>query len=270
LTEERDPLAFLQERDEKGRFTSTKEVEAPTPEPAPKPETPEPPKAVEPPPPAPIEPAPVTPAPAPASSTAAPPGYVPLAAQLDEREKRQALQRELDDMRRKFDEATKKPTDLDPITDPDGFKSHFESQIAATRFEERANFSELMATEKYGAEAIAAAKQWLTEELKKNPGLWQSVQSSPHPYDFVVKAHKRDKQMQSLGDRDLDAWFEEQAKARGYVLQGAPASPAPVAALTPATPTPLPKPSLASAPAAGGNAPKVPTGPGVAFDSVFK
>ena len=270
-----DALSFLN-RDEQGRFAS-KETVTPAPVETPPPEiapTPEPVQAAvsapAAPPVSPSEPPPaVVPAPVRQPEPTVPPGYVPIAAQLDERDKRQALERRLEEANRKLEEATKKTAEpIDPIADPDGFRGHFEQELRRVRFDTLAQFSKTLAVKDYGAESITAAEQWLGEECKRNPGFWQSVESNPHPYDFVVKQHKRAKQMETLGDRDLDAWFEEQAKARGYALQ--PTSPAPPGASpAPATPTPLPRPSLASAPAASSTTPKGPTGPGIAFGGVF-
>ena len=112
---EEDKLSFL--RDDKGRFASTVADTQPAPEAsvAP-PASPPPPQDA---------PAPATaPTPEAASvqpaSVQPPPGYIPIAAVLDEREKRQKFERELEDYRRKYEEATKQPpAPLDPIADPE-------------------------------------------------------------------------------------------------------------------------------------------------------
>lgn len=260
-----DKLSFL-DRDDKGRFTS-KEPKEETPtapvDPAPVTASPEPPKAPEPTPVPPAEPA------APAQPSI-PPGYVPLAAQLDEREKRQALQRELDDYKRKLEEATKKPVELDAISDPDGFKNHFDQQIARTKWDTLTTLSRTWAVKAHGEETVKAAEEAIKAEVERNPGFFQTIERQPDPYDFGVSWHKRQQAIAKLGDKDPDTWFEEQAKARGYVLATPqPANGVAPAAPAPATPTPLPRPSLASAPAAGGTTPKVATGPGAAFGGVF-
>ena len=106
MTED-DKMPFLERpRDDSGRFASKEAapVETPAPQPAPEPVA------------APVE-TPTPPAEPPATQNASvPPGYIPLAQALDEREKRQALQRELDDFRKKFEEATRKPPE--PPIDP--------------------------------------------------------------------------------------------------------------------------------------------------------
>src|SRR5262245_32651923 len=104
-----DKLSFLdQPRDDKGRFASSAEPAAAEPQ-APPPEHHQPPPA------APEPPTTDTSSPAPAAP-AAPPGYIPLAAALDDRDKRQAAERERDELRRWIEaNAPKQQQMLDPL-----------------------------------------------------------------------------------------------------------------------------------------------------------
>src|SRR5262245_51780411 len=117
-----DKLAFLdqQPRDERGRFASSAEPPAPAAEPAAAPpEQPQPPPSA----PAPEPPTTDTSPPAPAAQPATPPpGYIPLAAALDDRDKRQAAERERDELRRWIEANAPKPQQqlLDPL-DQEGF-----------------------------------------------------------------------------------------------------------------------------------------------------
>ena len=248
-----DKLAFLDEPQ------GSKETPAPTPEPAveqsqPSQEAPQP--VVE------------TPSPQP---EVIPPGHVPLAAILDEREKRQALEKRLAEL-----EAAKQPqAQIDPITDPEGFARDFETKVEKAKQDILFDTTHRFAVKSYGAEIVKAAEAALGEECKTNPAFFQTVMRQPDPYEFVVKWHKRQQALAKLGDDDPDSWFEKQFAERikkdGYIAPARDADGKFVAASpAPATPTPLPKPSLASAPAASGSAPKTPQGDGVAFDEVFR
>ena len=262
MTDEK--LSFL--REDNGRFAPKEAQEEPTPqapEPAP---NPEPPQAAVPTPPAPAtgEPAPIAP------NHAVPPGYVPIAATLDERDKRQAIQREFDELKRKYEEATRKPpVEIDPVTDPDGFRTHQEQQLARSEWNTLTRISKVWAERAHGKDAVTAAEEAIKTEVERNPGFFNEIQRQSDPYDFAVQWHKRQAALAKIGDKDPEAWAEEWARQKGYVLNQpngegvAPVAPAP------ATPTPLPRPSLASAPAAGGSTPKVATGPGAAFGGVF-
>jgi hypothetical protein len=260
-----DKLAFLDKpRDEAGRFAPSKQSAEPAPEPAASaPEQHEPAaESVQAPPP-PQEPI---------AKPQPPPGHVPLEALLETREKAQRHQREAEEYKRKFEELTRKPKPtIDPIADPDGFYRSVEEQRQADRQDTLFETSWLIAQQQHGEETVKAAEEWLAEELKNNPGLYQTITRQRHPYDFVVKQHKRTLSFAKLGEDDPETWFEKQAKERGYVKldEQQPAGPS-AATSSPQPRAPLPRPSLINAPSAGGGSLKVPTGPGAAFGAVFK
>lgn len=261
MTEEK--LSFLdQPRDETGRFASKQDSQPVDDSPPP---APEPPAAEQP---APIpEPAPSQPASAPVQP---PPGYIPMAAVLDEREKRQAAQREAEEFRRKYEEATRKPPQpLDPIADPEAFDRQLNERIERVRWDAITNASLVAATRHHGPEKVKAAEEWLQSELQSNPALWQTIQRQPDPYDFVVSQHQRTLRLQKIGDEDPESWAQKWAEANGYIKAGTQ-QPQSAGVAGPSPNPTLPRPSLASAPSAGGKSPTVPVGPGEAFNAVFK
>lgn len=201
--------------------------------------------------------------------------HVPLATFLQQRSDFDAVKRELEEMRRRFEETTRQQQpEIDPLTDPQGFRREMQSAVHKATEDNTFALTHMLAVDKYGADAVAAAEQWLAQEHQQNPSLFQTVRAQRNPYDFLVKQHKRALSLAKLGDDDPDAWFEKQFKARiekdGYVIpQARDASGQFVAAAPPQQPATLPKPSLASAPAASGNAPKTPIGAGVAFNEAF-
>ena len=258
-----DKLSFLdQPRDETGRFASKQDSQPVDNSPPPAPEPP----AVEQPAPTP-EPAPSQPASAPVQP---PPGYIPMAAVLDEREKRQKYERELEEMRRKYEEATRKPpVPLDPIADPEAFERSLNERIAQVRWDAITATSLATAMRTHGQEKVKAAEEWLQAELQSNPALWQTIQRQPDAYDFVVSQHQRTLRLQKIGDEDPETWAQKWAEANGYVKAGTQ-QPQGAGVAGPSPNPTLPRPSLASAPSAGGRAPAIPTHPGAAFDAVFK
>ncbi len=257
-----DKLSFL--RDEQGRFASAEDTQ-----PAPEVSS-APPASPEPPPPAPAQEsqttAPVQPV---GGHVQPPPGYIPMAAVLDEREKRQRLERELEEYRRKVQEAERPPQNIDPIADPEGFNRQLDMQRARDRWEIITSISHATASRQHGAEKVKAAEEWLAGELQTNPHLWATVQRQVDPYDFVVQQHQRSLRLSKIGDDDPDAYAQKWAEANGYVKAPTTAVNAGTTAPSPQS-TPLPKPSLASAPSAGGRGPSVPVGPGEAFNAVFR
>ncbi len=261
-----DKLAFLdQPRDDAGRFASKSEDSQPAPMTS-EPPVSEPPAVTQP-----VQEAPTTEPTLsqPASAPVQPPaGYIPIAAVLDEREKRQKFERELEEYKRREAEAQRKPQQpLDPLADPEAFERQLNERIERVRWDAITNASLVAAVRHHGQEKVKAAEEWLQQELQNNPAIWQSIQRQPDPYDFVVTQHQRNLRIAKLGDEDPEAFAQKWAEANGYVKAGQ-AQPAGVAAPSPQPA--LPRPSLASAPSAGGKAPNVPVGPGEAFNAVFK
>lgn len=258
-----EKLSFL--RDDAGRF-APKETPAPT---LPTLEAEKPLPQSEPAPQAQTEtPDPAAPPPTPQKDPP-PPGHIPLEALLDTREKLKKFQAEAEEYKRKFEELTRKPAPpVDPLMDPEGFARQREKDRQDTLFET----SWFAAQAQHGEATVKAAEEWLAGELENNPGLFQTIARQRHPYDFVVKQHKRALSLSKIGDDEPETWAEKWARENGYVkADQQPAQAAPSAAApSPQQRTPLPRPSLANAPSAGGNAPRIPVGDGVAFGAVFK
>lgn len=178
------------------------------------------------------------------------PGFIPIAAMLDEREKRQRLERENEELRKaQAERQAKAQPQIDPIIDPEGYQAHVARQVEIGR----QRMSAAMAVDKYGEETVKAAESAFNAALARNPALGQEIADSVHPYDFAVKWHRKQQLASEIGDVDsVEALVRREAAKYGYVLNpAAPGSPGP-AALQPAAPGQQPPPrSLASAPAAG-------------------
>lgn len=240
--EEKDNLSFLDEplRDEQGRFAPREPApaEAPTPPP---PTTAVPPPAGQP------EPAP----------QAHEPNAEPWkeAKWWDEKEKRQRLERELEDHKRKLAELTQKPQErIDPIIDPEGWEQAQQATLKQREWDLTTKMTRMFAVRQYGPEQVAAAEQWVAQELQTNPGFFMSIEQQDDPYDFVVRSHRRALNAQRLGDDPFETVAEKWARENGYVKldpSGQPAMPH-AGAPSPQLPAraPLPRPSIANAPAA--------------------
>jgi hypothetical protein len=207
---------------------------APAPEPAPEPE-PETPQEPAP------EPAP-TPEPEPAKVEAREPGYVPIASMLDEREKRQRAEAELQSLR-----AQHQPQQVpDSYSDPEGYNNYVQQQIAASQWAALTTVSLTMAQEKHGPEVVKEAADAFLAEATQKPWLNDELRSQPHPYDYAVKRYQQQQVLAKVPLAEVDqflAWKAAQSPT--------PPPPDALPAPTPITPTPRPPQSLASAPSAG-------------------
>lgn len=165
------------------------------------------------------------------------PQHVPITALLDERDKRKAMEAELERLR-----AAQAPqpefTIPDMFEDPDGY-SNYQQQVAQqATLNAKLDISEEMARDKFGDEEVETAKNWALQQFAARPGFQQEVLRQRNPYRFVVEQYKREQIATQVTPDDFaqyQAW-----KAAQSQLQ-APATPAPVA----------PPRSLATAPSAG-------------------
>jgi uncharacterized caspase-like protein len=214
------------------------------------------------------EPAPDAPAAPPAASDEKP-RDIPITALLDEREKRQAAERELQQLRawrqeqeRKAREAAAQAPDF--YSDPDQRLQFERQQFQASLWNERLNMSEALARDKFGDETVDRARDAFQAAVAQNPALAVELQSSAHPYAFVVNWYKRQAVLAEIGT-DPEAWKARQIESIKEQLRQE------LMAEMQQTQPVLPKPrlpgSLASAPAAGKAGEMAPRGS--AFDAAF-
>lgn len=190
--------------------------------------------------------------------------FVPISALLDERDKRQAETRKREDLEAQL-QRYQQPQQPEQIpTDPSGIIQYALAEQQRIAFNERLNTSELMARQSHGEEIVSQAQQAFLAAVGQNPMLQQQLQGQIHPYDFVVKWHKQHKLMSEIG-QDPEAWRKSEAeKIRAQVLAELQGQ-----GVQPAQSSQQPPPSVVGRPAAA-RAGSVPTGPGNAFDNLFK
>lgn len=235
------------------------------PESAPQPEpSGEPVSATPPAPENPVTPAPVAPAAPPAARNDE--VRVPINALLSEREARKAAEARANELQRRHDEIARQEAETkaklpDPLVDTDefvrGLREEVHNQVSAVRTEaqraiiaERVSYSEEKWTEKLGDEKWQAMNAWLREQP---PQFKDHLKFQHDPYAAAHSSWIKATTIERLGDRDLDAWFEEQAAARGYapasqVIAQPEAQPAPAQSPPPPPPQAPPRraaPSLA-------------------------
>jgi len=202
------------------------------------------------------------------------PGFVPISAMLDERDKRQKTEARL----RELEAQQRQPEPVPSIQDPEQLAAYLEARAERAEWNAKANWSEHSARDKHGSETVDKALEWAFAkgEAEKrrfgfSPFAAEQV-NAVHPVDWVVKAYQQHQAFSEYGDDEAKqkAFIEKRARELGLIpdpaatVSVAPPQPTPV----PQPPRPVPSKSLASAPSAGGNQ-TIPTGPGVAFDSAF-
>jgi hypothetical protein len=186
---------------------------------------------------------------------------IPVTALLDEREKRQAAQRDAENARRELAAirqqiAAQQKTAQQPdfYANPEAVLQSERAQVQQVIWNERLNTSELMAAQAYGVETVEAAKVAFMQASQSNPVLGAELQTKTHPYDYVVKWHKQQSVLRNMGD-DPEAYINAQVEARLQERLSQASVPKPTA----------PPASLARAPAKGTD----PKSPGSTFDAMF-
>lgn len=177
--------------------------------------------------------------------------HIPISALLDEREKRQAATRELEELRRQMAAQQQQQKQPDFYEDPESRLRAERSQVQQMLWNERLNTSEIVARNAFGDDAVNEAQQAFLAESRNNPTLYMELQRQANPYGYVVQWHKRQSVLTKLGD-DPDAYIQAEVQRRLQELQAAPKPAAPPA-------------SLAAAPAAGTGQKPAKSG----FDALF-
>lgn len=195
--------------------------------------------------------------PAPVDGAKPEPGHVPVTALLDERDKRQNAERELERLRQQQAPATAaEHADVDPDT---------VNLVMQTRL----NISEDLARDKYGDELVDKAKAAIIAKFAENPSFQQEILATRNPYRATVEWFQAQQRLEAVKDptefEAFQAWKAAQAAGQAHPAQAQSATAAP----KPAAPAAPPR-SIASAANAGGQVDTAPQGPGVAFDTVIK
>lgn len=162
--------------------------------------------------------------------------FVPLTELQSEREKRQQAQKEreeearlrtqaeenarhvlarLEEMQRRIAAQQQPPQPApDVFADPEGWQAHLQQQFNQRLLDERANFSEMRARDKFGDEAVDKALQ---AALAQNLGPQFLAQRDP--YGSLIQWHKRVTALQKIGP-DPEAYEKQlEEKIRAKVLE---------------------------------------------------
>lgn len=193
--------------------------------------------------------------------------FVPLAAMLDERDKRKALEAELAAERARREQPADQ-TIPDPYDDPAGYSAFVTDMTNRTALAVKFDLSEDMAVGVHGEGAVNAAKEWGAERAAQDPAFRQQFLSARNPIDWVVRQHKQDEDLR-LYQTDPVAFARRILEAQGQPVPDATVGAVPAVGQQPQAPRPAAPPrSIASAPSSGG-ARDVAVGPLSALDAVF-
>jgi hypothetical protein len=173
---------------------------------------------------------------------------IPIQALLDERDKRQRAERELEAMRRQYAKPPEPPPAPDMFADPEGFKEHVlqaaRAEAEAVRREaQQYRFDTSVALAQQQWPDYAEAEQAFLAVAQANPALGEQMARDPHPAAFAYRLGKQALALREYGPDpaayreklvDDDALLQQMLEKRGLSLQQlqqpAPApQPAPMA-----------------------------------------
>lgn len=167
------------------------------------------------------------------------PGYVPLNAVLDEREKRKALEAQL----AKYQAAERQPETQevpDMFEDPEGWQNYQRQEYKQELYRQRADFSHRLAVKDHGKETVDQALAWGQQRCMEDPSFNTAVLNNPDPVGFAVEQYQREQMASALTPDEFaqfKAWKDAQANVQAQATKPEKTVP--------------PK-SLATAPSAGG------------------
>lgn len=105
--------------------------------------------------------------------------------------------------------------------DPDAAFKHYVGQalnpVQQAVAQQRESFSQMLAVEKFGAEAVQAAEAEMRQLAQANPQAvqhdYQRIMSSPHPYGELIAWHKQRATLNRVGT-DPDAFIQAEVERR--------------------------------------------------------
>lgn len=226
----------------------------------------------------PAEAAPVAAAEPVAAPAPADPPFAPIAALLDERDKRQASERraeaaekkatELQAWRDQQEAAARRQPVKSREEDPEGWEQRREAQFQEQLRNQGLMTSRALAEVKHGEDVVAEAYKWGFDRCDSDPFFNAKVAASADPVGTVVAEWKREQLLARIDPAQLDAFQKWQADQAAAPAPGSPPAP-PHAAAPPAAPE-APRPSLAAGPSAGrADTARAPDGDEV-FDGMFR
>ena len=172
-----------------------------------------------------------------------------LHALLTEREKRQAAERERDELRAR----------AAPV-EPPSFDEQLQTRLRSVTLTASRKFAD----QAYGKELTATVHDWALAKCDADPAFNASMMSNDDPYESAVQAYNREQIAAEVQSPDDLAQFKAWKAAQAAAPAADPPSPP-----QPADP-PIPR-SLANAPGNGAaGKPHVNVGEGEAFGALFK
>lgn len=160
---------------------------------------------------------------APAASTKEPDGPETWtkAAVLDERRKRQALERQLEEMNARLSQSAQPAQqEIDPFEDPKSYFGQLEQKLKGETYKARVELSQdMMRSLKPDYDELESE---FVDIAKENPSLWQQLQVSPNPAKFAYETAEKARKLKSLQNVDqleakIRAELEQKIRAE---LQG--------------------------------------------------
>lgn len=141
-------------------------------------------------------------------------------AYKDEKRKRQGLESENDELKRKLKdlENPKEPEKVpDAVDDPEGYTNYIQNQVNQQTMNMKANMSEFMAVREFGQDVVTEKLDTFKTMLGEDPSLHARVANAVSPYhemiDIVDKA-ERLKQLDNVEDMEAKIRAEVEEKVR--------------------------------------------------------
>lgn len=140
-----------------------------------------------------------------------------LKAVMDEREKRQAAQKELEELRKKYETKDENKKSTSVFEDEDGFRNELLQELESSRWNDKLNMSQALAEREFGSDVVAEKVTAFKELAEKNPDIRNRFAQAALPYHEminIVEQHEKAKEIENVDEFREKIRAEEREKLR--------------------------------------------------------
>lgn len=137
---------------------------------------------------------------------------------LDERRKRQLVERENEELKLKLSDQDQRPSTPDPIEDPEGAINHLNDDFETKLLNQKIEMSQAFMRDKH--EDYDEVEKQFYDMAQKDPSLWPKLRASELPAKFAYNHVKAEQKRSELEGFDMDKWKEEERERIKQELQG--------------------------------------------------
>jgi len=147
---------------------------------------------------------------------------VPLGTFLDRIDKHKAdrlraenAEREVAELRARYENNEERPAFIDPLVDPEGYASQVQETIQTAVFNERLNQCMVRASQKHSPEKLKEVSAWAIERAGNDANFDRQAQTVADPVEFAIQQYEQEQNFQ-LMISDPEGFARKIAEEKGW------------------------------------------------------